>query len=65
MERGSSKHSPRIDDQEASEVAGRLGRGGGHREEWAETEPREGVENVIERTELPPRPREEEDDAEV
>ncbi|WP_433505597.1 hypothetical protein ACQP04_03265 [Pseudonocardia halophobica] len=56
MERGSSKHSARVDEQEAAEVRGRLGNHGGHREEWAETEPREGVENRIERTELPPRP---------
>jgi|tagenome__1003787_1003787.scaffolds.fasta_scaffold8175784_1 hypothetical protein len=62
MERGSSKNSARVDEQEAGEVAGRLGRGGGHREEWAETEPREGVENRIERTELPPRPLDEDED---
>ncbi|MFR9806426.1 hypothetical protein ACL02T_29680 [Pseudonocardia sp. RS010] len=64
MERGSSKHSARIDEQETREVEGRLGNAGGHREEWAETEPREGVENRIERTELPPRPLDEDEDEE-
>ena len=56
MERGSAKHNPRIDDELADGVRGRLGGHGGHREEWAEVEPRAEAENRIDRTELPREP---------
>lgn len=39
MERGSSKHSPRRDEQLEAELSGQLGSAGGHREEWADPEP--------------------------
>ena len=39
MERGSSKHSARQDDELARETAGQLGPGGSNREEWAAAEP--------------------------
>ena len=40
MERGSSKHSPRVDEQMASEVRGTVqGVTGGRAEEWAMAEP--------------------------
>ena len=40
MERGSSKHSPRMDEQMAGEVRGTLqGVAGGRAEEWAMAEP--------------------------
>jgi hypothetical protein len=39
MERGSSKHSARHDDELARETAGQLGPGGSNREEWAAAEP--------------------------
>lgn len=50
MERGSDKHGARVDDELAAELSGRLGSAGGHREEWAETEPR-GVAEDGEQTE--------------
>ncbi|MEK6437758.1 MULTISPECIES: hypothetical protein [unclassified Pseudonocardia] len=56
MERGSAKHNPRIDDELADGVRGRLGGHGGHREEWAEVEPRAEAENRVDRTELPREP---------
>jgi hypothetical protein len=56
MERGSAKHNPRIDEELADGVRGRLGGAGGHREEWAEVEPRAAAENRIDRTELPREP---------
>jgi hypothetical protein len=64
MERGSSKHGPRIDEELEDMVRGRLGAGGGHREDWAEAEPRPEAENRIDRTELPrdPLPLDEVDD---
>lgn len=39
MERGSSKHSPRQDDELEAELSGMLGSAGGHREEWNDPEP--------------------------
>jgi hypothetical protein len=40
MERGSSKHSPRVDDQMAGEVSGTVtGLAGGRAEEWKMAEP--------------------------
>lgn len=53
MERGSSKHGARVDEELGREVRGRTGGAGGHREEWAETEPRAAAEDRIDRTELP------------
>lgn len=53
MERGSSKHGARVDEELGREVQGRTGGAGGHREEWAETEPRAAAEDRIDRTELP------------
>jgi hypothetical protein len=56
VERGSDKHSPRIDEELHQKVRGRLGGHGGHREEWAEVEPRAEAENRVDRTELPREP---------
>jgi hypothetical protein len=39
MERGSDKHGPRQDEQLKADLAGMLGSGGGHREEWVDPEP--------------------------
>lgn len=39
MQRGSDKHSPRMDDALEAELSGQLGEAGGHREEWREPEP--------------------------
>jgi Protein of unknown function (DUF2795) len=40
MERGSNKHSPRLDEEMADEVRGTVqGAGGGHVEEWKMAEP--------------------------
>ncbi|HEY0814228.1 MAG TPA: hypothetical protein VGE11_13180 [Pseudonocardia sp.] len=38
MERGSDKHGPMRDEQLDKELSGMLGQGGGHREDWRESE---------------------------
>lgn len=55
MERGSSKHSARQDDELVEELAGQLGPGGSNREEWISAEP-PADDDPPDRTDLPVEP---------